>query len=146
MGSAPLVALLLSGCGVDPAGLSMRIPRQDEAVRVIWVDAYRRGEEPPAINWVTGEALNCTQPESGRPGFYALTIDGYRCLGGVTYVPTEVAVAWSAESTFCTSTLAHEFKHAAHAWDGVFDPRHERADWAEVPLVNEYLASLGLCE
>lgn len=109
-----LALLLLAGCGFVGSGLEgtrAEKPRQTEAQAIVWEQTYHEPyAETPAVRWVEGADLSCTDPNSGRPGFRLVTGE---CREGQTLVPGTVQVAWRPEDVFSTTTLAHEDWHAA---------------------------------
>lgn len=113
-----LLAATLSGC----ATLKQYKPKDgsEQAVWIIW-RSYGRTDHPPLIRWKEGDALNCEDPNSGKPGFK--TIVG--CREGFTWTPFDVWVAWHGEASFSETALAHELMHSAQLREGIVDPLHK---------------------
>ncbi len=134
-----------TGCShlmVRPNG---SIAGQERATEIIWVETYGRTDAPPAVRWITD--LNCTSDINGRPGFMIYSAEGHVCREGVTIVPYQVEIALRADDTFSTTTLAHEFLHAAQMRSLIFDPLHKTEGFQPGGLVdraNEALHAEGL--
>jgi hypothetical protein len=138
------LGLLLAGCaGPFLPGTPDYVEGEDAAITIVWRTVYGRTDTPPEVRWVWPEQLNCTDPNSGRPGFK--TIVG--CVEGLTISPRSVSVCWRDGDTFSTTTMAHEFVHAAQARRLVFDPNHHTAEFqpgGAVDQANNALADSGL--
>lgn len=127
-----LVAALLSQMGCAHAPKFQPREGQEIAVHIAWVEVYGRADRPPLVRWMEGDALNCTDTASGRPGFYT---PGIGCKGGRTLSPFAVAVAWVGDETsFADSALNHELRHVALLRDMVIGDHHSRPDF--FPLVD----------
>lgn len=134
--------VLLAGLLASCATVQQFRPRegQEVAAHIIWVETYGRRERPPLVRWVEGDALDCTDPNSGRPGFYT---PGLGCREGRTLSPLGVACAWRGdERSFAETTMAHEYMHALQLLDGIVDPHHKRPEWQEGGVVDQ--ANLNL--
>lgn len=139
--------MALAGCaalGVRGEPLDLRA--LDTATGIVWHDVYGRRDRAPVVRIVQGDALDCTDPISGTPGFRVLLYDGYGCRNGYTLTPDQVSVSWTGQAWSATA-LAHELMHAAHGRDGIADPLHKRAEWGPggaVDAANARLRDKGL--
>lgn len=108
------------------------------AAWVVW-RSYGREDAPPTVRWVEGVQLTCAD---GR-GFASPK----GCVGGFTWTPFNVSVAWRPDDFFSTTSLAHEFKHAEQLRRGVVDTEHALPDWqpgGAVEQANGALRAQGL--
>lgn len=125
----PVLLAFLAGCAT---GGSLR-PVSDgqvEAVWIIWHHTYGREDGPPNIRWKQGAELDCTDPNSGKPGFSIPDPDeGTVCREGLTMSFREVIMSWHGELSFSETALAHELLHVVMARELVFDPFHKREEW-----------------
>jgi hypothetical protein len=144
-GCATQGAIVIPGSVTDKPGLSA-------AVKAGW-SCLGRTDTPPKIRIVEGRDLNCTDPNSGKPGFNVLLEDertgkfGPACRNGFTFLPSEVMVSWTPAQVWSQSTLVHEMEHAKQARNGVIDSHHRRPEWepgGEVDRCNAQLAGDGL--
>ena len=92
---------LVPGHVVDKDGLQ-------EAQVVVWRASYGRLDPSPLVYVVEGDALTCTSPVTGKPGFECPTVG---CREGCTALPGIVSVAWSG-APWSETSLAHEDMHA----------------------------------
>lgn len=138
-----VLGALLGGC----AHFGTLAPRtgQEQAVYIIWVEAYGRTDRPPLVRWIEGSALDCTDPQSGKAGFPQFTEQGEAtCREGLTMSPLEVMVAWHGELSFSETALAHELLHAALIRRGIFLDHHQRPDFfPAVDAANELVRAAG---
>jgi hypothetical protein len=124
----------LGGCaGPFLPGSPEFVEGQEAAVHMVWYDIFGRTDTPPEVRWVWDEQLNCTDPQSGRPGFKTLV----GCVEGLTISPRSVSVCWRDGDTFSTTTMAHEFVHAAQARRLVFDANHKSPEFQPGGLVEQ---------
>jgi hypothetical protein len=114
-------------------------PGQEQAVRLVWNGTYGRSDRAPAVRWIEGDKLTCTDPNSEKPGFP--TPSG--CREGMTALPMEVSVAWTGQATFSGTTLAHELLHALQFRTGIIDPNHRTEGFR--PLAECATPVEGLC-
>lgn len=132
-----VLAFLLSSCATAPKN---RREGEAAAAWIIW-QFYGRTDTPPLVHWVEGKALNCTDPNNGRPGFYA---PGIGCRGGATYTPWDVWVAWVGDETsIAETTMGHEFWHVVDLREGRLDPHHLGPAWQEGGLVDQANAAVA---
>jgi hypothetical protein len=139
-----VLGLVLAGCtGPFLPGTPQFMDGEDDAIQMVWRVAYGRTDSPPEVRWVMPEQLNCTDPNSGRPGFKTLV----GCVEGLTISPRSVSVCWREGDTFSTTTMAHEFVHAAQARRFVFDSKHHSPEFqpgGAVDQANVMLSDAGL--
>jgi hypothetical protein len=138
---------VLSGCAwippAMPTGDLRPRPGQLEALAIVW-DAYGRTDRTPAVIWVTGDELDCTQ-EGGVLGFLVwIPGEGTVCRGGYTSTSDRIFVAWRDGDTFSATQFAHELKHVDLARRGAIDSRHATCEWSAVDLAVAALAAAGL--
>jgi hypothetical protein len=116
---------------------------EEQAVHIAWVEVYGRKDRPPLVRWVQGAQLVCTDPNSGKGGFWIPDPDeGVVCREGLTMSYLECFVAWHGEASFAETALAHELLHVAQARGGVFDPRHKRPEWQPGGLLERANAAI----
>jgi hypothetical protein len=120
--------VFLVGCGDPMLGSTEKRPGQAEVEDLVWNQIYRETHKVPTVYWVEGEDLTCINPVSGRPGFI---ISSGQCRDGNTVVPNFVQVGWRTDDRYSTTTLSHEFRHAALLYRGIFkgDPFHSGEGW-----------------
>lgn len=123
------------GCGDNMApGPDYRPqPNQEQAIDLVWYGVYGKNFEPPLIDWVHGDRLDC-------PGGISFSINGVCAFGYFDPSVFEVAVAVAPSGLLSDGSLAHELCHAkAWAETGNLDPDHVG------PCFNlpEYLAAAG---
>lgn len=129
-----LSALLASGCSLFLSGHVIKKERQEQAAWVIWHDTYGREDMPPAVRWVEGGDLDCTEAD-GIQGFRALVCEDdcghpkVACLAGITLSPLEVSVAYHPGDFYAETSLAHEYMHAWQFRRGIIDPKHTKDAW-----------------
>lgn len=135
-----IAALLVTGCSLRlPDGDATPHARQVEAVALVWYGVYGRSDEPPGILWVTGDELNCDTANGDRPGFRVLT----SCNLGLTLSPRLMRIAWTEGQAFHQVPMAHEMIHAYQYREGVFDPFHHGAIWADGGIIKEAIQALA---
>lgn len=146
-----VLGLVLSGCAHVVGTVVPRVG-QEQAVWIVWREAYGRTDRPPKVIWMEGSDLDCTDPQSGKLGFTIVDIDTttgeapVRCREGFTWGPTEVLIAWhGTELTFAETPLAHEFLHALLLRQGVlFEVHHTRPDfYPRIDAANQLLIQAG---
>lgn len=98
--TTPKIPDLLPGAVADRPGLI-------DAQALVWRAAYGRTDASPLVFLVEGDALTCTDPNTGRRGFECPAVG---CCEGCTVLPMIVSVAYSGERWSETS-LAHEDMH-----------------------------------
>jgi hypothetical protein len=143
-----VLLLWLTGCA---AGLGSFRPRvgQEQAVHVVWAEAFGRTDRPPLVRWLEGSALVCDCVEDGQRGFYIPAADEgkpqFQCRTGFTWSPLEVLVAWHGEESFALTALAHELLHAALLREGVvFERHHDRPDFfPRIDAANQRIIEAG---
>lgn len=125
MRALALLALLASGCLARPEG--WEVPGQDEAVSAVWEATYGRwGDEPPAVDWMTGSDLD---PVTGK--FFA---DGDWQYGLFTNWQwrIRVGIADPGGQPISSTPFAHELLHAClKVVRGDSDHDHLGPDWTE---------------
>lgn len=137
-----LAFLLFLGCAT--VGEVRHMDGQEQAVYVIWKEVYGRNDRPPLIRWMTGKQLVCTDPTSGKPGFWIPNSSGpWECREGLTMSPLECMVAYHGETTFSETALAHELMHVKQARELVFDSEHTRPEWSLVAVANQAVLEAG---
>jgi hypothetical protein len=144
-------ALLLCSNGCATASQPLPAGVRDgeaKAVTIVW-RVYGRTDVPPVVRWKQGAALDCTDPNSGRPGFPVwLVEDGEPrpgCREGFTMSFLECSVAWHEGDSFSSTAMAHELLHVAQARVGVLDSNHRRPEWQTLlPRALEALQEAGL--
>lgn len=127
-----LLASLLIGCGANYD----RIPGQDLATQLVWVDTYGQTGSPPPIEWVTQPGLNCAPDGNGKNmGFYRgrwlydPEMSG-QCVAGVFWTGwfiTQVAIPDGFK--IHETAFAHELLHAAMDNANQYDPEHLDPAW-----------------
>ena len=129
-GCAPegMVADVVPGTapGAPVAALSpspSTMPRQDEAIAVVWRQVFGQKGPPPAITWKTGAELDCG-------GGTAFMDSAGECVWGVTYDDNHSEIAWGGRFLGSgpdgNTPFAHELGHAASLadTDGDLDAAH----------------------
>ena len=124
---ALLFLVSLTACGGNYA----TVPRQELAIKLVWVDTYRAEGSPPQIEWIVQKNLNCADAEGQNRGFYRsrwwgdAQVSGF-CVAGVYWSDwgvTQIALPdWTPLSK---TAFAHELLHAA----GGYDPDHLAPEW-----------------
>jgi hypothetical protein len=133
----------LAGCahiGPLPPGRT----GEEQAVWRVWTQAYGMADAPPRIRWIRGAELSCTDPNSLKPGFPVIVVEGDEhgcaCREGFTYRWDQVSVADHGEPSFADMAMSHELLHAALWRRGVFLGHHKRPDfYPSVDLANDLL-------
>ena len=128
------LALLVSGCSGCTGYPNAFF--QEEATELVWHGVYSQSawSQPPQIEWIEPEDLDCGLGEDGvYRGFYRRIVPIERaigitsqCVAGVFWSDTYTAqVAHPKDFTFPTSSFAHELCHA-DVWrkTGSGDPTH----------------------
>lgn len=112
-----LVLALLVGC--VQRGSPEPMPRQAEAVAIVWYQTYEATVEPPVIEWIDDVC-------DGRPGF----VDRGDCVSGLHFDPPvdlivlQRPVGWRKLSDVA---LVHELLHAALVYsEGSSDKHHTK--------------------
>jgi len=153
-----LSSLLLIFCLSWAGCASAPLPRQDEAMQIVWNQAYMRSDSPPGIQWISGNDLNCfPDPKSNLfEGFW-----GAKWYGGPHTTECEAGLSWTDISLsqiavyppepyflFSSSSFAHELNHhrlARETGDG--DGNHTDPSWGPggiVEYANTALRAAGL--
>ena len=139
-----LIVFVVTMMGCAPTGTSDPMEHQGEALAIVWGTAFGQTDAPPTVNWVMGDHLDCTEPNGNR-GFMALTVEGRKCKGGITFTGAEVFIAWPDGSNYSNTAFAHELAHAEQLRRNVSDPWHlEPGTWELVDAANELLINNGL--
>ncbi len=126
-----LAILLWTGCAA-PAPM----PRQAEALAIVWTDTYSMQVDPPEISWWT---TNCPNNPTTLTAVYFNDM----CYAGLTFSYYHTDVAW--RGSFSSSAFAHELMHVAQAHRGLSDPNHAVVgDWSLVDVANTFLKGAGL--
>jgi hypothetical protein len=126
----------VSGCAQgDPTPL----PRQCDAVYLIWNVSYEQTKAPPPIYW---RRDSCSEPD-GIYGVYpwCTFMDGGDKVAGIEN-PNGYYVEVGAPSpgfTFSDTALAHELLHAA-----IGDHNHTSPTWETIPTIDAALKANGL--
>jgi len=156
-----LLALVISGC----AGCNPRedvIPGQIEATALVWQfygNTEPNSPEPPRIEWVYPEDLDCGLSEDGiYQGFYRRQVPiektlGIKpqCVAGVFWSEGYYTqVAHKIGFKFTTSAFAHELYHA-HLWRSTGDGNGTHTDpgfkpGGAVDQANANLAAAGYAD
>lgn len=124
-------------------------PRQQEAVDFLWRSQYEMVCEPPAIMWVEGDKLNCSNQmgwlvddvnNTGQPGCVSGQFDAAHWA---------ILLAWpEGLLSFASTALAHELAHARTFRDtGEISYSHAGYDFAprgRVERANVALSRAGL--
>lgn len=156
-----LLTVLLTACAPS-------VPRQEEAVRIVWNGVYERSGTPPELFWIVPPDLNCAKHGGQYQGWdqgpllYSDTIQTTKdrvydlvrtgpltqCVAGITDTTMwfmEVAkpdnVGWQIHQ----SALSHELLHAyLFLKKGDSDVEHKDPEWNTlVPLANKLLFENG---
>jgi hypothetical protein len=139
-----VLLLWLSGCATTQLPEAVR-DGEAQAVAIAW-RMYGRTDLPPLVRWKQGEALSCTDPNSGARGFPVFLLeDGEAkpgCREGYTMSPYSCDVAWHGELSFSETALAHELLHVAHLRQGIFDGDHKRPEWQPGGLLDQANAAI----
>lgn len=77
------------------------------AIQIVWVQVYKQALSTiPALQWITGSALNC-----GKGNGWFSSSNGV-CVAGETYVDQRLCqIAWNSTYKLSTCSLAHELCH-----------------------------------
>lgn len=124
------------------------IPRQDEAVNLVW-DFFGGHRKPPAVSWKSGAALDCGRFAKGfyraRTALEVAVNAPRQCVLGVFWQNEYVAqVARPADFTFGNSALAHELRHAyVYDMTGDGDPNHDDPGFRDGGAVDQADALLN---
>lgn len=124
--AAVLVAVLVAATGCHNF---TRCPGQDEAEAIVWHQVYERDDDPPPVEWVTGDALDC----GNATGFTVFDGASEKCVLGIYYEAfgyARVARRDTIEPLHYTA-YAHELRHAV-----VGDPNHAGVDWTSTGIVS----------
>jgi hypothetical protein len=90
------------------------MPNQAAAMTFVWNEQYGMTVAPPAIEWVTGQALNCG---ANNAGWVSHAYSPPLCVAGLSnWEPFDALVAWPPGAEFSTTAFAHEL---CHLRDGV---------------------------
>ncbi len=115
---ALLFAILLTGC---VPGSFERLPRQDEAERIVWRDLYGMiGDDAPPVEWFVDE--DSTVGGCALPGWKVRVMreDSSSSENGGPMVTRR----------FSETAYAHELMHyATYLRTGDIDAAHWRGDW-----------------
>ncbi len=115
-----VVVALSAGC---VSGSFAPLPRQDEAIAIVWNQLYGEDDDAPSIEWIDGW-INEDQRVAGMtwPGW---KIQVMKC-GDVTIT----AEGERVPTAFSGSTFAHELMHYhTYRRTGDVDVAHWRGDW-----------------
>lgn len=117
-------------------------PEFDKAIAIVWRSEYSMLVDPPTIEWVEGDALNCNDGEGWiEPNINNTTETG--CVTGAFSQPYRVRVAWKRSGKFSDTSLAHELAHARHYMDtGEVQYNHSGYDFAPRGRVERANAAL----
>ncbi len=130
-------------CGIERLAPE-KLPDQDLAVKIVWVNTFKAKGKPPTIIW--DRTWECG-PDS--KGFYAeLKEEKIKtCVAGVYYNKNNVAVISDLQKPFSEMALAHELMHAFENANGIYDPDHLEPGFQPgglVELANKALKEAGL--
>jgi hypothetical protein len=93
---------------------------------------------PPLIRWRSGDQLTCTDPHSGKAGFWIPDLkEGRVCREGLTMSFLECFVSWHGESSFADTALPEELLHVAYLRRGIWQDHHA------IPAFFEEIARAG---
>lgn len=109
---------------------------REQAASIIW-QSYGRTDTLPLIRWVTGKALVCTDPNSGKGGFWIIDVDPGKpddpgfvvCREGFTWSSLELLAAYHGETSTADTVLAHELRHVDLLRRDIWKGHHERPDF-----------------
>jgi hypothetical protein len=143
--------LFFSGCATIGPPLPAPTDGSEQAASIIW-KAYGRTDALPLIRWVRGKALVCTDPNSGKGGFWIVDVDPDKpndvgivvCREGFTWSPLEVLCADHGELSFSEKVLAHELKHVDLLRRGIFKNHHQLPEfYRDVDAANQRVLEAG---
>ena len=144
----------MAGCYPELPGDVVTLDGQVAAARIIWDDCYRMTGDGPTVHWVTGDELDCGDPDTR--GFTVSTHGG--CWDGVS-TPDGSSLSWQPGMRMSDTAMAHEFAHVREydrGHDGhahpiaIFGPSEpdgvSYSNWSdsEVGRANMALAAAGL--
>ncbi len=133
-----------------------QLPNQTLASDLVWKVAYgEQINDPPRIQWIFQEKLNCGQSTAGQfRGFfvdnhYGDLPDSGTCVGGATWDQYNVSqIAWYDGATFSTTSIAHEYYHMDRLYmTGDPDGTHSGPGWKPggvVFMADQILEGYGL--
>lgn len=146
-----ILCLSWAGCATAP------LPRQDEALQIVWNQAYMRSDSLPGIQWISGSDLTCFPDKMGvNGGFW-----GSNWYGGPKTTMCDAGLSWTDISLsqiavyppvphflFSTSSFAHELNHhRLYRETGDGDGGHTDPSWGPggvVQYANTALRAAGL--
>ncbi len=135
---AGLAAVLFAGC-MSPQGDSTLLPRQDEAVKIIWRDNLQQTKDPPIIFW-RRDVCNTPNGPYGVLPYCTFENAGEKEAGIETSTDQWVEVGAPSDGFAISDTaLAHELLHAA-----IGDPDHLSPQWQTINSINAQLKAHGL--
>jgi hypothetical protein len=142
----------LAGCATLGPPPPAPTDGREQAASIIW-QSYGRTDTLPLIRWVTGKALVCDDPNSGKRGFWIVDLDPARpddpgiivCREGFTWSPLELLTAYHGEKSVADTPLAHELRHVDLLRRGVILERHhDRPDfYPSVDVANQKVREAG---
>jgi len=129
------------------------MPCQDDAVKVVWKEAYGRTDPAPYVWWAPPAKQTCGRVVNGARGFPAPHMDAETgkfvngCAGASADLPVSVNLVWFG--SWERTGLAHEFWHVLMARNGQ-DPDYIHVSpgfqaGGAVAQANAILAKRALC-
>ncbi len=105
-----------SSCGhLFSTALRSRADVREDAIRVVWRDAFGRKDEPPQVIELTGKFLNCANAADPTDhGFLWSSDEGktFDCLGGLAFPDKDILfVSHNGPEPWSATSLAHELCH-----------------------------------
>jgi len=132
--------IVLGGCGgCGPQGDPTPLPRQREAVSIIWNVSYGETKAPPSVYW-RRDSCNAPNGIYGVLPSCTFMSDGERVAGIETDTDQWVEVGAPSDGFNISDTaLAHELLHAA-----IGDPDHASPAWQRISPILAELKADGL--
>ncbi len=110
---------VLTGCA---SGSFAPLPRQGEALAVVWNQLYGEAGEAPPVEWMDGSVTAVGETDG-------MTLPGWK-VQVMLYRTTEIKDGVAIVHDFSESSLSHELMHyRTYLRTGDVDAAHWRGDW-----------------